>query len=571
MPRRRKEDLDIDTKKGDLDIDKSKEYLDVDIDLKGSKRPRKPRAKTGPNKWMRLVRKVREDNPELSYREAMSLAKNVKEKMGYEEALGAGVSLKGIASKIGKFMKDTYKTAQPHVKKAFETAKPHVKKALKKAYEEGKPLAKEFGKTALREATPHLTKMGVEAVERGASKFTGEDRKPVAFSKIAREGATDVSKKLAHEGISKAQNVLTPQLPSELRPAVQKVAMEAHKQIGEGRGGAVGKYMDHCKACCDKAGGFAGLASSLIGPVVSSLLPSVVGPAVDLLSVGLTGKQKGKGVQQGGVNTSTGDFTNNELSYYREQNPQGGFLANLLGIPQVINAIKGQGLPTAIKSDPPYDNSLAHKDKLWWYPPEVGLIGVIEPPNDIIYDEFGVNQNAVALEQMNDLDDYLNEAPTFEDGVTSVVPTTLTIAPNMPPTADPSTIPETLNQIDRELGIIAYPRNRGGQGGFVYASGMSQSDLMKLREGEGRGGIVGSLPRAGGRNIFNRHLPSLGSGVGGDALTRMSGLGVTLPSDSVITGVPVGVSQRGTGLPLKMARAGRGAIIKGSNITTWDN
>ena len=57
-------------------------------------RPRKakgkPRGTQGTNKWLQLVKKVKADNPGITYKQALQAASHIRAEHGYDEALGAG-------------------------------------------------------------------------------------------------------------------------------------------------------------------------------------------------------------------------------------------------------------------------------------------------------------------------------------------------------------------------------------------------------------------------------------------------------------------------------------------------
>jgi len=278
-----------------------------------------------------------------------------------------------------------------------------------------------------------------------------------------------------------------------------------------------------------------------------------------------------------------GDYSFNELGVRPGQG--GGFLANLLGIPQIINAARGRGIGEnnnygdhsihkslmggiqqggsnldTQKSDPPIDNVWATHAQLWWFPSQPGLMGRTELPANQYFlrngTEQGIDVNAEIWEQANDVDEYINSAPTFEDGVTQVAPSTMSYS--RAETSDmprDSTIASTLRDIRGESsGSWARTGTSGkwGEGGFVYAPGMSIERLASAqhRYGMGASSCNSKLGQGGAFSI-----PHRGGARGGD-ITRI-GKGI-IPPESVITGTPVGVSQRG-----------RGSLIKGANIATY--
>jgi len=652
------------------------EFLDVDIDPRnpmpqegegmpiparvGRGRPRKgpkgkPRGTTASNKWLQLVKKVKSENPELSYKQALQAAKHIKDEHGYDQALGAGFSLKGLVRGIGKAAKS--------VGKLVKKAAPHVKKALEKAA----PVVGRYAESALHHAEPHIIKAGEEALERGISKVTGMPHENKPFSKIALEGAVDVGRKVAQEGVKEAAKELGTKAP-KLSPAIHGLEKTIHGAIehmekrrkegppdeseygersfhelfGEGAGMAGGEVEKYVNACCkhcakhEPSGGFAAAAAI---PFITALAPTVVPAAVGLFEklLGLGVQQKGEGfipfligaltqmgrgegfrankihemmrgrgkgcmptpmrreqIQHTANKLETGkgtpgDYSFNELGVREGQG--GGFLANLLGIPQIINAARGRGgninnnygdhsihkslmggiqqggnnLETQ-KSDPPIDNVWATHAQLWWFTPQPGLMGRTELPAN----QYFLNGRDVNLdieEQAQDIAEYVNSAPTYEDGVTQIAPSALSYSKSavsgMP---QDSSVSSTLADIKGESqgpgphagkwartehgeGKWDHKRNTEGSGGFVYAPGMS---IEKLASAQHRYGMGASNcnTKLGTGGAF-----SIPHGRGGDV--NRIGRGI-IPPESTITGTPIGVSQRG-----------RGTLIKSANVATW--
>jgi len=514
-----------------------------------------PRGTRATNKWLQLVAKVKADNPGITYKEALQAASHIRAEHGYDQALGAGFSLKGLVSGIGKAAKKVgalVKKAAPHVKKAVQVAAPHVGK---------------FASKALEHAQPHLIKAGEEALERGFSKVSGMPHENKPFSKIALEGAVDVGRKVAHEGLSMAAKELSKKQP-QLTTAIKGVEKSAHQHIeavkdrgergfhemfGEGSGAAGGEIDKYVDACCkhcarhEPSGGFAAAAAI---PIIAALAPTVVPAAASLIEklFGLGRQQHGNGFipfLMGALSNLIGKGTPGDYSFNR----LGGNIKNKnnSSIHKSIMGGMQQGGNPVQKSDAPIDNVWATHAQLWWFTPEPGLMGRTELPANQFFLR-GRDVNSEIWEQANDVDGYINSAPTYEDGVTTAAPMGAAYSKAaMSGMPTDSTIGSTLSDIKSE------GSGAGRSGGFVYAPGMSIERLASAQHKYGMGS-----------NSCNSKLGAGGAfsiaGKGGD-VTRMGipGRGV-IPPESTITGTPIGISQRG-----------RGTLIKGANTATWNH
>lgn len=534
MPAKRKNiDLDFDSSKGDIDIDKSKKYLDIDVDekaithSKGKGRPKGAKTvnKRKANAWIELIKKVKVDNPGMSHKDAMKAASVIKKHHGSSaEAMGSGASFKDILKHIGSLGERALKTGSDIVKS--------------KEFKEG---AKDVAKAAFTKARPHLEEAGKEAVSRVGKKITGSrSSAEKSFGDIAKSGAKDVGKELAHQGIDKASEQLAQRIPKEAHHMLAKVSHEVHKKIDQRIGsGMVGKYIKHCDDCAEKGkekhGGFA------FASILAALAPAVIPMAADLLQ-GVLGTILGKGMIGKGT---PGDYTFNELGVRSGQAGRGHERVGVDGA-----GTRGGSLLETQKSDPPLDNIFAKHSNLWQFTPVPGFMGITEVPTNQFFTPTGGDENLGIWEMANDIDEYINSAPTVEDGITSIAPTTMTINPTAISTmpAD-STIGSTVKEITGE----AKGQGLGGNsGGFVYAPGISLSRLANFQTRFGSG-IVGPM--------------SIHAAGAGD-VTRV-GHGV-LPIESVVTGQPIGISERGRGMKGKQqGGSSTSALIKGSDVATW--
>ncbi len=200
------------------------------------------------------------------------------------------------------------------------------------------------------------------------------------------------------------------------------------------------------------------------------------------------------------------------------------------------------------KSDAPVDNVWATHAQLWWFTPQPGLMGRTELPANQYFLK-GRDVNVDIWEQANDVDEYINSAPTYEDGVTQIAPSTSYSRGAVSEMPADSTVGSTLKDIRGESS-----GRRSSDGGFVYAPGMSLSRLASAKHRYGMG-VSSCNTKVGGGAFSIKH--AMPQGRGGD-ITRI-GKGV-VPPESTITGTPIGISQRG-----------RGTLIKGSNVATWAN
>jgi hypothetical protein len=505
-------------KNANLDID-NKTYLNVDVDesalpkkkTKGRPKGAKTQNKKKDNSWFGLIKKVKADNPGMSHKEAMSVASKIKNQYGSSsEALGSGISFKGFFQKVGNLGKSAIKGISKVVKsKEFQ----------------------EVGKTAFDVAKPHLAEAGNEAMRRITKQGPSK-----SFKDIALSGAKDVGKTLAHEGISRASLQLSSQMPPAAHKTLEAITKHAHSQIDQRVGrGVIARYMQDCDACCAKAHKKGGMTGGFAG-MVAALAPTVIPMAANLLS-GVFGKlfgKKGKG--------TPGDYSFNELGRRVGQGVIGEHCGGMYN-----GMYEGSGVHSVQKSDPPLDNIMAKHSNLWWFIPQPGYMGVTELPSNQFYTPSGGDENLGIWEMANDIDEYINSAPTLEDGLTMIAPTTMTINPTaisgMPRNSSLSSTIKDIHSQETQTG-----NGMGSRGGFVYAPGMSLSRLANFQSRYGSG-IVGSMS-----------LHSAGKG--GD-ISRV-GYGV-LPTDSIVTGTPVGISSHGRGMPRQQG----GMLIKGANVSSW--
>ena len=208
---------------------------------------------------------------------------------------------------------------------------------------------------------------------------------------------------------------------------------------------------------------------------------------------------------------------------------------------------QGGTILEAQKSDAPVDNVWATHAQLWWFTPQPGLMGRTELPANQYFLK-GRDVNLDIWEQANDVDEYINSAPTYEDGVTQIAPSTSYSRGAVSEMPADSTVGSTLKDIRGESS-----GRRSSDGGGVYVPGMSLSRLASAKHRYGMG-VSSCNTKVGGAFSIKHAMPQ---GRGGD-ITRI-GKGV-VPPESTITGTPIGISQRG-----------RGTLIKGANVATWAN
>lgn len=352
---------------------------------------------------------------------------------------------------------------------------------------------------AIRKASPHVKK---------------------AFH-TAKPILKDMGKILAREGIKLGAMHLKDKSDPRYHSTIDKISEGVANKIQSGMGGP--RVRHYCQQCNNmaknKSGGVVGTAA-----ILTALAPTLIPMAGNLLSNlmgNLMSPQKGRG-------NAPGDYSFNELG----SRQPGGFLAQLLGIPQIISSARGRGI-----SDLPVPNMNALQSNLFWYVRPPGLIGVTELPENAIYGTYGENENLKVWEDVNDINTYVSDAPTWEDTNTSVIPTTLTMTDVKMP--ESGSMASTLAEIDTEAGVSGARHREGELGGFVYGPGMSLENIYKAYKKRGHG-MVGSLP----------HM-RMGSGV--------------LPQESIVTGEPIGITQRGRGI-----RKRGGSLIQGSSIATWN-
>ena len=524
-----------------------KEYLDVDVDeeaipkaksRKGRPKGAKTVNKRKANQWMVLIKKIKSENPGMSHKEAMKIASKVASQHGSSaaamEASGAGLSFRDIASKLGSVIKGVAKAGK--------------KVVTSDTFKEG-------AKSAFEAAKPALTMAAVETVGRAEKRLTGKrSSEEQRFGDIAKKGAKDLGKDIARQGMHHANEQLMQRLPKEAHPTLRAVTGAINKRIEQRIGtGVVGEYMRHCDHCAEQGGsGFL--------PVLAALAPTIIPMAADLIS-GLLGKilgKRGKGFEEDeGVGGAVpGDYSSNELGSRPGQavhhNQDGGFFLDVKGIPSMNRENKGQGgsILEGQRSDAPLSNVFVKHSSLWQFAPVPGLMGIIETPANSFYGSGTSDENLGIWEMANDVDQYINSAPTFEDGITSIAPSTLVVNP-----ASISEMPKNTTIGSTVKAINGEGRGGGssdtGDRGFVYAPGMSLSRLAAYSSRYGNG-IVGSM--------------SIHAGKGGD-ITRV-GRGI-LPTESAITGVPVGVGSRGRGVTSHQQGGSHNVLVRASNVASW--
>lgn len=369
------------------------------------------------------------------------------------------------------------------LKKLPSSLKAGVKEAGQEAFKHG---VWETGKILGKAGKEHMKGIPAQYVRRNVKERMAEN---------VKEGAKKIFKALVSSAAQPIKEALT---GSGLSGGV--IDMALIKQMVKDFPGDTRRALECCKECAKKnimgkgaqQGGFlpamlaalAPVAMPLVGKLVADVAPKVIGA--------LTGK-KGKGA-------TMGDWA--YLGLYDDHAGRGWDYV-------------GMG------TDGAYRNRPIETSDLFQFAQKYGVFGKIDLPEN----QHRGNVNEMIHNIANDVHDYKEEAPTFEDTHITPLPTTLHI-----------------NNLTEQ------PPREGFEvmgTGFRLLPDTSLGQYKRIRYG---GGIVGNLPASSGGIVGQ--LPS----------TRM-GRGL-MPSENSVMGYPVGLARMGKGIAQKKN-------LKTSNVATW--